>query len=122
MDSQDTASKMERGFMYPGGNLTQMNNQVSAMLFQLSLRAMHQTPNAKRHSIVVVTVGAPSTVASGAIFALVDVLLPSMLVFGGKIGLDMLGQPLRHLCQFLSETADRLCVHVGVNNEVWHGH
>lgn len=77
-----------------------MNNQVSALLFQLhvSLRAMHQTPNAKRHSVVVVTVGAPSTVASGAIFALVDILLPSMLVFGGKIGLDMLGQPLRHLC------------------------
>lgn len=98
VDSQETASKMKRGLMYPGGNLTQMNNQVSALLSQLSLRAMHQTPNAKRHSVVVVTLQLERQVASGAIFALVDILLPSMLVFGGKIGLDMLGQPLRHLC------------------------
>lgn len=58
VDSQDTASKMKRGFMYPGGNLTQMNNQVcSAFSTKLACNA----PNAKRHSVVVVTVGAASS-------------------------------------------------------------
>lgn len=53
--------------------------------------------------------------------SLLNIVLTGCLVFADEVGDSVLAQPVRHLGELLTETIDRLKVHVGLRNEFWKG-
>ena len=54
--------------------------------------------------------------------SLLDILLTRRLVFADEVGDRVLAEPICHLGELLTQTIDRLKIHVGLRNEFWKGH